>query len=259
MNFYKKFTQNSTKRKDKMQEKKKALIYGLGRRGRQIAELICFDYELLGFVDELYKESQITINKQVYRVFNSNDEALLNLDFDKVFVGLFEMQEGVDNLQKLGVKPEKIDTSLGHFDARVDFIRSLSIHFQKYRIKGSVAELGVFQGDFARFINKFFSSKCYLIDTFSGFDDRDVQKEGQEGCVDFIEGEFTNTSIDLVRSKLSRPERVQFIKGYFPQDVLGKIPNEEQFCFVNLDMDLKEPILAGLEYFYPRLVGGGGG
>ena len=94
-----------------MQEKKKALIYGLGRRGRQIAELICFDYELLGFVDELYKESQVTINKQVYRVFNSNDETLLNLDFDKVFVGLFEMQEGVDNLQKLGVKPEKIDTS----------------------------------------------------------------------------------------------------------------------------------------------------
>ncbi len=242
----------------KMNQKKKAIIYGTGRRGRQLPELIELDYEILGFIDDIYKESQIAINKRVYRVFKSDDESLLGLDFDKVFVGIFELQDALENLQKLGVKAEKIDTSLWHFGVRVDFIRSLSAQFKKYGIKGSVAELGVFQGDFARFINKFFDSKLYLMDTFSGFDDRDVQKEGTKGCVDFIDGEFTDTSIELVKSKLPHPERVQFIKGYFPQSAAGRIQENERFAFVNLDMDLEAPILAGLEYFYPRLTGGGG-
>ena len=239
----------------KMNQKKKAIIYGTGRRGRQLPELIELDYEILGFIDDIYKEGQITINKRVYRVFKSDDESLLGLDFDKVFVGIFELQDALERLQKLGVKAEKIDTSLWHFGVRVDFIRSLSAQFQKYGVKGSVAELGVFQGDFARFINKFFDSKLYLMDTFSGFDDRDIEKEG--ACVDFIDGEFTDTSIELVKSKLPHPERVQFIKGYFPQSVAGRIPENERFAFVNLDMDLEAPILAGLEYFYPRLTGGG--
>jgi len=32
---------------------------------------------------------------------------------------------------------------------------------------------------------------------------------------------------------------------------------EETYCFVNIDFDLYQPILAGLEYFYPRMVKGG--
>ena len=32
---------------------------------------------------------------------------------------------------------------------------------------------------------------------------------------------------------------------------------EESYCFVNLDFDLYQPTLAGLEYFYPRMVKSG--
>ncbi len=32
---------------------------------------------------------------------------------------------------------------------------------------------------------------------------------------------------------------------------------EDSFCFVHLDMDLYRPTLAGLRFFYPRLVAGG--
>ena len=45
-------------------------------------------------------------------------------------------------------------------------------------IQGSVAECGVYLGDFAYFINKYFSNRTmYLFDTFEGFDVRDVEKE----------------------------------------------------------------------------------
>jgi hypothetical protein len=47
-------------------------------------------------------------------------------------------------------------------------------------------------------------------------------------------------------------------QGFFPQSTVGdeRLANEE-FCFVNLDFDLYQPIQAGLEFFYPKLVRGG--
>ncbi|MDE6456061.1 MAG: TylF/MycF family methyltransferase [Dysosmobacter sp.] len=43
--------------------------------------------------------------------------------------------------------------------------------------------------------------------------------------------------------------------GYIPDTVKGL--ESESCCFVSLDADLYKPILAGLEYFYPRLSPGG--
>lgn len=54
---------------------------------------------------------------------------------------------------------------------------------------------------------------------------------------------------------MPNPHKVIIKKGYFPQTTAGL--ENKSFCFVNLDPDLYEPILAGLEFFYPRLVRGG--
>ena len=237
---------------------KKAIIYGTGRRGRQIVELLEFDYEILGFCDEKCKEKELRINAKNYPVFDI--QSLRDLEFDKLFVAIFEMQESFDKLMDVGISPYKIDMSLGHFQARIDFIRSLSLQFQKFNIKASVAELGVFQGDFAKYINKFFEAKFYLFDTFSGFDKRDLQKESPYS--DSKLGEFSQTSLELVRSKMPFVNRCEFIQGFFPKSAFEalekkKFDKDEKFCLVNLDMDLHEPIKAGLEFFYPRLMGGG--
>ena len=64
-----------------------------------------------------------------------------------------------------------------------------------------------------------------------------------------------DTSIELVMSKMPNPSKVIIKKGYFPETAAGL--ENERFCFVNLDPDLYEPILAGLEFFYPRLSRGG--
>ncbi len=45
------------------------------------------------------------------------------------------------------------------------------------------------------------------------------------------------------------------LKGWVP-DVFAELP-ETKWAFVHLDLDLYEPTLAGLEYFWPRLVPGG--
>lgn len=50
------------------------------------------------------------------------------------------------------------------------------------------------------------------------------------------------------------PERCIFKAGYFPETASGI---EEEFCFVNLDLDLYQPTLEGLRWFEDRMVSGG--
>ncbi|WP_394986379.1 TylF/MycF/NovP-related O-methyltransferase, partial [uncultured Helicobacter sp.] len=123
-------------------------------------------------------------------------------------------------------------------------------------IEGDVAEVGVFQGDFAKHMNALFADKTlYLFDTFEGFDKRDLDSESRDVTEYFSEGHLGDTSIELVMSKMPNPSKVIIKKGYFPETAAGL--ENERFCFVNLDPDLYEPILAGLEFFYPRLSRGG--
>lgn len=122
------------------------------------------------------------------------------------------------------------------------------------QLKGSVAEVGVYKGEFAKFINKAFpDKKLYLFDTFEGFNEKDVHVEVSKN---FSSGnqDFSNTSINEVLGKMSHKESCIIKKGYFPDSLDGL---EDKFCFVSLDPDLYKPILDGLEYFYPRLEKGG--
>ena len=51
-------------------------------------------------------------------------------------------------------------------------------------------------------------------------------------------------------------ENTIFIKGYFPTTA-AQLPPDGTYCMVHIDTDLFAPIMAGLEYFYPRIVPGG--
>jgi hypothetical protein len=53
---------------------------------------------------------------------------------------------------------------------------------------------------------------------------------------------------------LPNPNNAIIRKGYFPETTQGI---DENFCFVNLDFDLYQPTLSGLEFFYPHMVEGG--
>ncbi|RYD90833.1 MAG: methyltransferase, partial [Sphingobacteriales bacterium] len=67
---------------------------------------------------------------------------------------------------------------------RLDYVRVATLELLAHELKhteGAVAELGVYQGGFAKYIAQAFPQRhFYLSDTFTGFDARDVQRE-QEG------------------------------------------------------------------------------
>lgn len=122
-------------------------------------------------------------------------------------------------------------------------------------VEGAVAEVGVFQGDFAQLINRRFPDRTlYLFDTFEGFDAGDVAAETEQGTSE-IPHTFAHTSEDLALSKLPHRDRAVVRKGWFPESAAGL--EDETFCFVSLDVDLHRPMAAALEWFYPRLSPGG--
>ena len=147
------------------------------------------------------------------------------------------------------------DIDKNYFDyIRLSALELVSNEINTKGLTGNVAELGVYKGKFARYINKYFPERMlYLFDTFEGFDNRDVAKEKQEN---FSSGEqdFSDTSVTAVLNLMPFPEKCQAVKGFFPESAAGI---EDQFVFVSLDADLYEPIYSGLQFFYPRLAKGG--
>ena len=141
-----------------------------------------------------------------------------------------------------------------------DFVRnstleliSREIHEQK--IPGAVAELGVFRADFAKLINRAFPDrKLYLFDTFDGFESKDIYGDEAEGKAADKE-QFSDTSVDLVLSKMKYPGNCIVKKGYFPDTITSDI--KDRFAYVSIDFDLYQPIYKGLVVLWDRLSPGG--
>lgn len=141
----------------------------------------------------------------------------------------------------------------------LDYIRLASLELvaheiERKQLKGNVAELGVYKGKFARYINQYFAERTlYLLDTFEGFDSRDTEKERNES---FSTGnqDFSDTSVEAVLSIMPNRQQCKIIKGFFPESAKDL---QDNFVFVSLDADLYEPIYNGLKFFYPKLVNGG--
>lgn len=62
-------------------------------------------------------------------------------------------------------------------------------------------------------------------------------------------------SVELTLKRMMWRVNAVIKQGYFPDTAVGL--EGEKFAFVSLDTDLYKPILAGLEFFLPRLSLGG--
>ena len=139
-----------------------------------------------------------------------------------------------------------------------DFVREQTLaliakEIERKKLKGNVAELGVFRGDFSKKINYLFPDKMlYLFDTFEGFSNNDVINDTE------LKGEkinvFKETSEALILTQMPYKSKCILKKGYFP-DTYDL--TDERFCFVSIDADLYDPIKAGLKIFYQHLEKGG--
>lgn len=150
-------------------------------------------------------------------------------------------------------KPHRI-TSANTDDVRFNLLELVVEEINSKKVSGSVAELGVYKGDFSSCINELFPDRTlYMFDTFGGFDKRDISVEVlnkySSGSQD-----FTDVDLKHVLQKMRYPDKCVIKKGYFPESLGGL---EDNFCFVSLDADLYQPTIDGLRYFYPRLESGG--
>ena len=146
------------------------------------------------------------------------------------------------------------DGALEEKDLENDYVRVRTLEAICRRlgpVGGAAAELGVYRGAFARCINALLPERTlYLFDTFAGFDKAEAAGEG-EGFT----AAHKNTSAARVLSLLPHPGRAVLRPGLFPATAAGL--EDERFALVSLDADLEESTLAGLRFFYPRLLPGG--
>lgn len=144
---------------------------------------------------------------------------------------------------------------------RMDYTRNATMELMAFEIvknnvPGDIAEVGVFQGNFAKYLNQLFPERSlHLFDTFTGFDERDINEE-KRNKFSTADQNFSNTSVDLVLNKMKSPQNCIIHKGFFPNTTEG-LSNEKNYAFVSLDADLYQPIYEGLKYFYPKLSAGG--
>lgn len=160
-------------------------------------------------------------------------------------------------LLEMGITDEKIiDTYVTlPLESRRTFLYNLAKNFSEKEIPGECAEAGVFEGDFAKYINQYFpEKKLYLFDTFEGFSDKDIKVDNAKKSSGANVADYNNTSVELVLGKMKNLEQVVIKKGYFPDSAWDV---QEQFCFVNLDLDLYQPTKRGLEWFKSHMVKGG--
>lgn len=237
----------------------KIIIWGAGTTGQYLFDILHFDHDILMFIDispEL--QGKMKMGKPIVA-----PQEALKCNFDYIIIANIYGQEIYPILNTYNIAKEKIlnfvdnpvfDSLFEQYpDLRLDTLSTLSTIITNRNLSGAVAELGVYKGDFAKYINLAFPNKTfYLFDTFSGFDPRDIQSESHFSNAK--ENDYKNEDIVIVLNKMKYSEKCIIKAGYFPESSQGL---EEEFCFVNLDADLYTPILNGLEYFYPRLVQGG--
>ena len=252
----------------------KAAVFGAGKYGKALKrglEKYC-GVEVLAICDNDPQKW----DKEIDDIRITNPDRLSELSLDKVFISLMfgeTFMEAVKQLVEMGIPKEKLvimKTDHAYQDAfieldpvRKNWIKSFADYARERGLKGSVAECGVFQGETAMFINKYWSDRTlYLCDTFEGFDRNDVAYEntnftafekGTFGLQSFRE-ETSEMLIKYVKARMPYPEKIVICQGYFPKSAEGI---DDHFCFINLDMDLYQPQLEGLRFFWDKMEKGG--
>lgn len=247
----------------------KIVVWGCGDYGHRILPnlLLMKDIEIVAYIDRNPELDGKYLS--MFPIYSP--EKIGEIDFERVLVAINNPIHFHDIKAQLLVKGYEENQIVDIFshqeysdllkDQRIRFIEGYSKWIYEQNINGAVAECGVFRGDSAKYLNMFFSDrKLYLCDTYEGFDIDDLQDEKENNKGSFQESRFLDkaffagTSVELVMSKMPNKKQIVIKKGYFPSTMINV---DEQFAFVNIDMDLYIPMLEGLKYFWSKMSPGG--
>lgn len=233
---------------------KKVAIFGASETGRKVYKTIRAEAKVLAFIDNNKAKWGETF--EGIEVIAPND--IEDIDVDEVIIATLPGRVAVGRQLQALLPNNKINNQFIEvfYRARVLFMRSFAEIVYRQGLEGAVAEGGVYQGEFAEEINRYFPDrKFFLFDTFEGFAAEDVATDQFRHHSSSSTGTFSDTSVDFVLRRLPHPKQAVIRPGRFPDSSIGL--EAEQFCFVNLDFDLYEPILAGLKFFWDKMVPGG--
>lgn len=145
-------------------------------------------------------------------------------------------------------------------DSELTYERKYSLNelFKLIRnVPGDVAECGVYKGSSAFFMGKNISNfgldkKLCLFDSFHGLSTPDALDGSwwQKGDLQSTVAEVTENLKHLDDFSF-----VEIYEGWIP-DRFHEV-EDRQFCFVHIDVDLAQPTLSAVDFFYSRLSQGG--
>lgn len=157
----------------------------------------------------------------------------------------------------------------GPLKRRLRFHTLLGLLSQTLDLDGCVAECGCYRGMSSHLMlttlkrrHPAFAGQGYHV--FDSFQGLSVPTEEDEVSDTFPNAESLKlmstpgafrASLAEVKQALSEFPRVDYHPGWIPLSFQG-LP-ERQYRFVHVDVDLYDPTLAALDYFYPRMLPGG--
>lgn len=255
-------------------EKEKVIVWGSGAFGKRFLWRLKNEKTIVAYADSDQKKWGSRIDELVDILIMPPDKAI-KLEHDRMLIAISSERayfEVCDFLKKSRYDISKVVNLFSSseylylfMNQRFYFIKDFAEYVIANDIPGNVAECGVFQGESAKIINHFFCGEdgnrsLYLFDTFEGFAENDLKYENKLNNPEFVNGIFNssegfkNTSIEYVMGKMQYPLQTIIMKGYFPESAKNI---DDNFVFVNLDMDLYQPMLAGLRFFWPKLQSAG--
>ncbi|MBS0171869.1 MAG: class I SAM-dependent methyltransferase [Nitrospira sp.] len=122
-------------------------------------------------------------------------------------------------------------------------------------LPGCVAECGSYVGVAAWFIAREIQGvSFYLFDSFEGLSMPEGKDCSPEGVPQWKSGDMA-VSEDVLKKNLRDFENIYVMKGWIP-DRFAEV-SDCQFKLVHVDVDLYQPTLDSLAFFYERMVPGG--
>jgi hypothetical protein len=122
------------------------------------------------------------------------------------------------------------------------------------RLSADWAECGVHTGGTAHLLSLIsnpYPRRFHLFDTFNG-----VPSTARHRRDYHVPGDFSDTSLDLVRRRLEHFPFVAFHPGEIPS-TFDRVGNVRSYSFVHVDVDIYPAVRACCEWFWPRVCAGG--
>jgi hypothetical protein len=121
-------------------------------------------------------------------------------------------------------------------------------------LEGDVAECGSFRGASAWFIADALRDRCevHIFDSFSGLSPPTKDDISSGKSRSFWSEGALKADLETVRRTLSDFDNIRYYPGWIPER-FGEVAGRT-FRLVHIDVDLYQPTLDSLEFFYQRLV-----